>query len=315
MLKSTLIALVTSAAAMLVAPAVTTAEEEKPAQAAPSAAPAKSGRIELDGISYYYEIHGQGEPLLLLHGGLGSTSMFGPVLPALAEDRTVIGVDLQGHGRTTLGERPIDLEAIGDDLASILDQLGYDKVDVAGYSFGGGAGLRLAIQHPELVRRLAVVSAGYAQDGFYPEMLPMQAAVSGAMADMMKDTPMYKSYMAEAPKPEDFPRLLDRMGELMRKPYDWSEEVKGLKMPVMLVYGDSDMYRPEHIVKFYQLLGGGLRDAGWMRETMSQNRLAIIPNRTHYDVFFAPELATTILPFLNGETAVKSWDELVGQSQ
>ena len=97
----------------------------------------------------------------------------------------------------------------------------------------------------------------------------------------------------------------------MRKSYDWSAEAKTLKMPVMLVFGDSDMYRPEHVVKFYQLLGGGLKDAGWMRENLPQNRLAIIPNRTHYDMFFAPELVPAVLPFLNGETKVKSWNELV----
>jgi len=127
----------------------------------------------------------------------------------------------------------------------------------------------------------------------------------------MKETPMYKSYRAVAPKPEDFPRLLDQMGAWMRQPYDWSADVAKLKMPVMLVYGDSDMFRPEHEVKFYQLLGGGLKDAGWMRENLSPNRLAILPNRTHYDVFLAPELVPTVLPFLNGETKVRSWDELV----
>lgn len=122
---------------------------------------------------------------------------------------------------------------------------------------------------------------------------------------------MYTSYVAVAPKPEEFPKLLDQMGNLMRKPYDWSADVAKLKMPVMLVFGDSDMYRPEHVIKFYQLLGGGLKDAGWMRENISQNRLAIIPNRTHYDMFFAPELAGAVLPFLDGETTVKSWDDVV----
>ena len=135
------------------------------------------------------------------------------------------------------------------------------------------------------------------------------------MAEALKETPMYKSYAAVAPKPEDFPRLLDQMGAWMRQPYDWSADVAKLKMPVMLVYGDSDMFRLEHVVKFYQLLGGGLKDAGWMREHLSQNRLAILPNRTHYDVFLAPELASTVLPFLAGETKVKTWDELVGASK
>ena len=139
-----------------------------------------------------------------------------------------------------------------------------------GYSIGGGVAFRLAVQHPERVRRLVLASAGYAQEGFYPEMLPMQAQVGAGMAGAMKDTPMYKSYLAVAPNPEEFPRLLDRMGVLMRTPYDWSADVKNLTMPVMLIYGDSDMFRPEHIVQFYQLLGGWLKDAGWQREHMSR---------------------------------------------
>ena len=277
------------------------------AQTAAPAAPDRSGHVQAGGIDYYYEVRGQGEPLLLLHGGLGSIDMFAPLLPKLAEKRQVIAVDLQGHGRTPLGDRPISLEAMGGDMAVILHQLGADQVDVLGYSLGGGVGFQLAVQHPEMVRRLALVSAGYAQDGFYPEMLPQQAAVGAGMAEMMKDTPMYKSYVAVAPNPGDFPRLLDAMGALMRKPYDWSAEVPKLTMPVMLVYGDSDMYRPEHEVKFYQLLGGGLHDAGWQREHMSQNRLAILPGRTHYDIFLAPQLVDTVLPFLNGETSTADW--------
>jgi len=274
--------------------------------------PLKTGRVPANGVDYYYEIHGAGEPLLLLHGGLGSIDMFGSnVLPALAKTRQVIAVDLHGHGRTTLGDRPIDLIDIGNDLAFVLDRLGFKQVDVAGYSFGGGAGLRLAIQHPNVVRRLTIISAPYAQSGFFPEMLPQQAAVGAAMADHMKETPMYTSYVAVAPNPNDFPRLLDRMGEFMRRPYDWSEEVKKLSMPVMLVYGDADMMRPEHIVQFYQLLGGGLKDAGWQREHMSRNRLAILPDVTHYDMFLSPNLARTILPFLDGKSGAKSWADQV----
>lgn len=283
--------------------------------AAGAAEPARTGYVPVNGLRYYYEIHGAGEPLLLLHGGLGSIDMFGPVLPALATTRRVIAVDLQGHGRTALGERPIRLPELGDDMAALLTALGIERADVLGYSFGGGVAFRLAVQHPQRVRRAAIVSAGFARDGFHPEMLPMQAAVGAAMAEQMKETPMYKSYVAVAPVPEDFPRLLDRMGELMRLPYDWSEDVAklaALDVPVMLVYGDADMYRLEHVVRFYQLLGGGLRDAGWMREHLSKNRLAILPNRTHYDVFFAPELVPTVLPFLDGQTGVPTWDEQLG---
>jgi pimeloyl-ACP methyl ester carboxylesterase len=310
MIKS--IVAILSAAVTLAAPQLIRAEEGKTAMEAKAAvAPTKTGYVEVNGVNYYYEIRGKGEPLLLLHGGLMNLDTFGPVLPILAENREVIAVDLQGHGRTNLGDRPINLIDIGDDLAVILKELGYGQVDVVGYSFGGNSAFRLAVQHPDVVRRLVVVSAPFAQDGYFPEMLPQQAAVGAAMADMMKDTPMYKSYVAVAPKPEDFPKLLNAMGAWIRTPYDWKEDVKGLKMPVMLVYGDGDMIRPEHIVEVYHLLGGGLRDAGWQRENMSKNRLAILPNLTHYEMFLTPKLAETALPFLNGETGAPSWAEQI----
>ena len=273
--------------------------------------PTKTGHAAVNGVNYYYAVYGKGEPLLLLHGGLGQIEMFGPNLALLAQSREVIGVDLHGHGRTDLGTRDISLIDMGDDLAVILKKLGYQQVDVMGYSMGGGTAFRLAVQHPELVRRLVIVSSGMAQDQFYPEMLPQQAAVGSAMAEQMKGTPMYQSYVAVAPHPEDFPKLLDRMGAYMRKPYDWSADVKKLTMPTMLVYGDSDMMRPEHIVKFYQLLGGGLKDAGWQREHMSQNRLAILPNKTHYDIFLGTEVSEIALPFLDGYARSKTWDEQV----
>lgn len=272
----------------------------------------RSGTVHANGIDYYYEIHGEGEPLLLLHGGLGAITMFGPVLDRLAERRQVIAVDLHGHGRTPLGDRPISLIDMGDDMAVILQALGHDAVDVMGYSMGGGVAFRLAVQHPDRVRRLVVISAGFARDGFHPEMLPMQAQVGAAMADAMTDTPMYRTYRALAPHPEDFPRLLDTMGELMRTSYDWSEDAKTLRMPVMLVFGDADMYRPEHVMEFYKLLGGGLRDPGWMREHMSQNRLAILPDVTHYEMFDAPSLVPTVLPFLDAETRTGTWADPVG---
>lgn len=263
--------------------------------------PARSGHVAVHGVKYYYEVRGQGEPVLLLHGGLGSIDMFGPLLPHLAKTRQVIGVDLHGHGRTQLGDRKISLVDQGNDLATLLDQLGYGQVDVLGYSMGAGVAFQLAAQHPNKVRRLVLVSIGFSRDGVHPELLPMQAQVGAAMAEMMKDTPMYRSYAALAPDVSEFPRLLDCIGEAMRKPYDWADDVKKLTMPVMLVYGDSDMLRPEHVVEFYKLLGGGQRDPGWMREHMSPNRLAILPDVTHYDILESPALPATVLPFLDGK--------------
>jgi pimeloyl-ACP methyl ester carboxylesterase len=276
-----------------------TGSDRQAATKRPEPAGIITGYRSVNGLDYYYEIRGKGEPLLVLHGGLGHTGMIRPVLDSLAETRQVIAVDLHGHGRTALGDRPINLTDMGRDMAVILEQLGIAQIDALGYSMGGGVAFQLAVQRPEMVRRLVLVSAGYSTDGFFPELLPMQEQVGAAMAVQMKETLMYKSYLEVAPRPEDFPKLLDRMGELMRKPYDWSADVIKLRMPVMLVYGDADMYRPEHIVSFYRMLGGGLMDAGWQREHMSQNRLAILPGLTHYEIFASAGIAGTVLPFLN----------------
>ncbi|HEX6910188.1 MAG TPA: alpha/beta hydrolase [Longimicrobium sp.] len=310
-----IVAALVATAAAAAAPVALHAQGETAAMQTRSAAPApaRSGYVQAHGVRYYYEVHGQGEPLLLLHGGLGSIQMFGPVLPRLAQGRQVIAVDLHGHGRTPLGDRAIRLVDMGRDVAVLLGELGYGQVDVLGYSMGGGVAFQLAVQHPERVRRLVLVSAGISRDAFFPDLLAQQAQVGAALAEQMRETPMFQSYAAVAPHPEDFPRLLDRMGELMRTPYDWSADVARLTMPVMIVFGDSDMYTPASVIRFYQLLGGGLRDAGWMRENQSRNRLAILPDVTHYDIFMSPALVPTVLPFLDGRSSARSWAEQVAR--
>jgi pimeloyl-ACP methyl ester carboxylesterase len=266
----------------------------------PPAPPPTAGRAAINGIDYGYEIRGEGAPLLMLHGGLLSFDVFDPAMPVLTKGRQVILVDLQGHGRTTLGNRPMSCEAIADDIDTLLQQLGRAQVDVLGYSFGGCVAQRLALQHPDRVRRLVLVSTVYANDGWYPDLVVQQAQVGAAQAPILMGTPIYETYKALAPNVDDFPRLLDAMGDFMRSKYDWSADVPRLPMPVMLVFGDADGIRPEHAVKFYQLLGGGLRDAGWNRENMSRNRLAIIPDMTHYEAFSTSRVAETVLPFLDG---------------
>ena len=299
--------LLIATAAALATPLAAHAQTTAPVAPAAQPAPARSGTVEVDGIAYYYEVRGQGEPLLLLHGGLGSIDMFAPILPALAAGRQVIAVDLQGHGRTPLGTRPIAIEAMGNDMNTLLDKLGFKQVDVLGYSMGAGVGFQLAAQHPGRVRRLALVSMTLSTAGIQPEMVPIQRQLTAAMAPMMKDTPMYTGYVARAPKPGDFPRLLDQMGDLMRRDFDWSAQVKALTMPVMLVVGDADMWRPEASVDFFKLLGGGRRDGGWQREHVTKHRLAILPGRTHYDMFLAPELVPTVRPVLDGKEARADW--------
>lgn len=271
--------------------------------------------VEAGGIMYWCSVSGEGEPLLLLHGGLGSFAMFGPVLPILGEGRRLIGIDLLGHGHTELGSRSVNVIEMGDDTATVLRELGFEQVDVLGYSLGAGVALRLAAQHPAMVRRLVLASAPFSPDGFYPEMRPMQAQVGAAMFEYMKDTPMYTAYAAEAPRPEDFPRLLDAMGAYMREDYDFSAYVAKLEMPVMLAFGDSDMVSLDHVVEFYKLLGGAQRDAGWGREYMAKNRLAIIPDVTHYEAFGSPAMARAVMPFLNGESGATSWADAVAEGR
>ena len=180
---------------------------------------------EVNGINLYYETHGSGRPLVLLHGGLMSGETFGPVLPLLAERHQVIVPDLQGHGRTADIDRPIDVRLMAGDIAALIDHLGLDKPDVVGYSLGGGVALQTAVKSPDKVRRLVMVSANIRRDAIPAEMLAQQGQVSAAAADFMKETPMYQLYQRVAPRPEDFPQLLNKIGESMSKDFDFTDEV------------------------------------------------------------------------------------------
>ena len=253
----------------------------------------------VNGLKMYHEIHGAGQPLVLLHGGFGLTDMFGAILPLLATNRQVIAVDLQAHGRTADIDRPLRLELMGDDIAALISQLGFEQADVMGYSMGGGAALRAAIQHPARVRKLVVVSAPFKRDGWFPEMVAGMSQMSAAAAEFMRDTPMYQGYAAVAPDPDHFPALCEKMGDMLRRDYDWSKEVAALKMPVMIVCGDADGLPPAHAAQFFELLGGGKRDAGWDGSGMTHSRLAILPGITHYTSFSSPALAASVIPFLD----------------
>src|SRR4030088_3123600 len=196
---------------------------------------------EVNGINLYYETHGAARPLILLHGGLGSGEMFGPVLPLLTERHQVVAVDLQGHGRTADIARPIDIRLMADDIAALIDHLGLDRPDLVGYSLGGGVALHTAAKYPAKVSRLVAASANIRPDAIYPEMRAQQGQVSAAAVEFMKDTPMYKLYQRVAPRPEDFPRLLDKIGQAMSKDFDYTEEVRSLQVPTLGGGGDADM--------------------------------------------------------------------------
>ena len=254
---------------------------------------------DVNGIKLYYEVHGTGYPLLLLHGGLGATSMFGPNLPALATGRQVIAVDLQGHGRTADIDRPLSPQLMADDIAALIKHLKLERVDLMGYSLGGGVAFFVALRHPELVGKLVLVSTPIRRNAFYPEMLAQQEQVGPEAAEAMKQTPMYQLYASIAPRPEDWPRLLQKIGEAMKGDYDYSKDVARIKAPTMIVAGDADIFPPSHAVEFFGLLGGGKRDGGWDGSGISKARLAILPGVTHYTMAIAPALAPAVIPFLD----------------
>lgn len=257
----------------------------------------------VNGIDLYYEIHGSGRPMILIHGGLGSGEMFGPTLPALAADHQVILVDLQGHGRTADIDRPIDISLMADDIGALIDHLGLDGPDLVGYSLGGGVAFMTAVKYPDKVRRLVMASANIRRDAIPAEMLAQQAQVNAAAAEFLKDTPMYELYQRVAPRPQDFPRLLDKIGEAMSRDFDFSEELRTIQVPTMIVCADADMAPPSHYVEAFKLLDGGLRDGGWAGEGRPKggHALAVLPGTTHYNLAVSPLFAAVTHQFLDGE--------------
>lgn len=250
-------------------------------------------------VNVYWESRGHGgTPLIVTHGGFGVTAMFGDILDRLATGRRVIAIELQGHGHTADVDRAFSFEAFGDQIAGVIDHLGLAEADLLGYSLGAQASLRCAIQHPEKVRRLIVVSVPCRRDGWLPEVRAGMDQISSAQFEMMKHSPVYQAYAEVARDPAAFPRLMDKTGDLLRTPFDWSGEVRRLAMPTLLVYGDADSVPTAHAAEFYALLGGGVHDAGWDGSEMGTARLAILPGVTHYNIFTSPQLATVVADFI-----------------
>jgi pimeloyl-ACP methyl ester carboxylesterase len=254
----------------------------------------------LNGIELAYQVFGRGDPLILLHGGFGSVEMFGPNVEALAAGRQVIGVDLQSHGRSPAADRPMRVETMADDIAALIRDLGFEQANVMGFSLGGAVALRTAIQHPDVVERLVLVSTVFKHYGWYPEMSAAMDSMGPEVTEPMKQSPMYELYRQIAPKVDDWPILVAQVTDLIRRDYDWSREIPGLRMPVMLVIGDADGLPPSHAVEFFGFLGGGKRDAGFDRSGMTPHRLAILPGVTHYDINTTPSLSQAVIPFLDG---------------
>jgi pimeloyl-ACP methyl ester carboxylesterase len=258
----------------------------------------EAGHLPVNGMQMYYESRGEGGvPLVVVHGGFGLTTVFGGLLDRLAQGRRVIAIELQGHGHTRDIDRPFTWEGFGDDVAAVVTGLGLGQADLLGWSLGAGACLQTAIRHPHLVRRLVVVSAPCRRTGWFPDIQQGMAAIVDSYAQL-RATPMYDAYAAVAPDPGGFATLVAKTGALLRTPYDWTDDVRALPMPVMLVFGDADSVPPAYAAEFFGLLGGGLADGGWDRSGVTPHRLAVLPATTHLEIGADPRLGDAVAPFL-----------------
>lgn len=252
-----------------------------------------SGYVTVNELEMYYEIHGQGQPLVLLHGAFsGIGTSFGKLLPGLAAMRQVIAFELQGHGRTADIDRPLTVEGMAEDVALALPQLGIEQADILGYSNGGSVALHFATRHPQMVRKLVLMSIGFALSGIHPGLME---GLGEMKPEMMHGSPWHEEYLRIAPRPEDFNRLFEKKTEMDRQLKDFSEQaIREITAPTLLMIGDSDLIRPEHAVEFFRLLGGGV--FGDMPPGLPKSQLAIVPGTSHVGMV---DRADWLVPMIN----------------
>lgn len=254
-------------------------------------------RFEVNGMQMYYEVSGQGEPLVVLHGAYMNIPSMGAIIPKLAETHTVYALEFQGHGRTTDIDRPITYPGLADDVAAFMDAVELPKADVFGYSMGAAAGLQLAIRHPEKVDQLVAASVAYDAGGWQPafrDFIPMMTV------EMFTEMPFAEDYKTLAADPDGFPALVAKLIALEKEPMAWEAEVKALKVPVLIITGDADVVTLEHSVAMFRLLGGG--GMGDMGAPLPASRLAVLPATSHTAVIGQVDLLIGVIePFLKGE--------------
>ena len=260
--------------------------------------PTSAGFADVNGIRLYHEIYGQGEPLVLIHGGLTTIGEMQSWIQPLATSRQVIAVEMQGHGHTADTDRPLSFNTMADDIAALLDYLKLPVADIAGHSFGGAVAIRGAIRHAARVRRLIVISSPHASSCWYPDAREGMSHVGASMTDNMMHTPTGK-LSREWAEPQRFPAFLDKFGKMLSEDYDWSADIAKLPMPVQLVFTDNDSIPQKRIAEFFALLGGGVKEPGWINTRLSQSRLAVVPGYSHYNFMASTEVPGIIDTFLS----------------
>lgn len=254
-------------------------------------------RVEVNGMQMYYEVSGQGDPLVVLHGAYMNIPTMGEIIPRLAETHTVYALEFQGHGRTTDIDRPITYPNLADDVAAFMDAVDLPRADVFGYSMGAAAGLQLAIRHPEKVDQLIAASVAYDAGGWQPAFRDFIPLIT---VDMMVSMPFAEEYKVLAADPDGFPALVAKLIALEKEPMAWEAEVKALKVPVLIITGDADVVTLEHSVAMFRLMGGG--GMGDMGQPLPASRLAVFPATSHTAVIGQVDLLMGVIePFLKGE--------------
>ena len=291
MLRRTLVSLAFAAAAVVAVPAIAqTAGDD------PMSTPLSTGKVQVGGAEIYYEIHGDGPPLVLLHGGVDPSQTFGAPLAAMARTHRVIAIHMRGHGFSTDTDAPWSSELMADDVAAVLRRLSIGRARFMGYSLGAGVALQVAFRHPELVEKLVSVSVDYRTDDDYPEVreafrqLPAHAAEYGQQ--------LASSPLAELYPDVDWERVFRKSGEMNEPEYGWTEGIKAISAPTLLVFADAASIRPEHMVAFWKLLGGGQRDAGFDGSQRPASQFAILPGTTHHNLIQSPLLPEVATAFL-----------------
>jgi len=257
----------------------------------------KDGYVSVNGLEMYYEIHGSGQPLVLLHGAFSAIgTSFGSLLPELVKTRQVIGFELQAHGHTADIDRPLSMDSMADDVAAAIKELGFESADVFGYSMGAGVALRVVIRHPEVVHKLILAAVTYTFSGIQPGLME---GLGNMTPEMMHGSPWHDEYMRIAPHPEDFAKLFSKKTEMDRQTKDIpAESIQAIRSPTLLIIGDSDLVRPEHAVEMFRLLGGGI--FGDTPAGLPDSQLAVIPGASHVSVISRTELLIPMIAsFLN----------------
>jgi pimeloyl-ACP methyl ester carboxylesterase len=266
-------------------------------------------RVAVNGMQMYYEVSGQGDPIVVLHGAYMNIPSMGAIVPMLAKTHRVYALEFQGHGRTADIDRPITYPNLADDVAAFMDAVGLAKADVFGYSMGAATGLQLAIRHPAKVNKLVSASGGYDAEGWQPEF---KAMIPTMTPEMFAGTPLPAEYRKLAPNPNGFPELARKLIALEKEPMAWEADVKALKLPVLIIAGDADVATLEHSVKLFRLLGGGAM--GDMGKPLAASRLAVLPATAHTAVITQPELLIAFIePFLKGVTPKGMFEASAGK--